>query len=277
MNVRAVLMLLISLVLAGAAAVAANRWMAERVQTTSTDPNLTGVVAASVEIPFGTKIDETMLKIVELPPKALPEQAFLEIEDVVGRVAAFALFKDEILLDGRVVEHLGGSALSAVVPEGMRAVTVRVNDVAGVAGFLLPGNRVDLIAIRRERGAPETRTLLENLKVLAVDQTTSPEKNEPVIVRAVTVEATPEQAEQIVKATQAGTVQFTLRNPLDGTRRTPEETAETDDAPPPPTADPPRSIRDERREMVVIIRGTNVSEAQFRSEQTQVVNVDYAR
>ena len=99
----------------------------------------------------------------------------------------------------------------------MRAVTVRVDDVVGVAGFLLPGNRVDVVASRLDQRTrlATTETILTNLKVLAVDQTASTDKNEPVIVRAVTLEMTPDQSEAIVKAKEEGTIQLTLRNPND--------------------------------------------------------------
>jgi pilus assembly protein CpaB len=94
---------------------------------------------------------------------------------------------------------------------------VRVNDVIGVAGFLLPSNRVDVVSTKRGSGNRNTvsKTIVENLKVLAVDQTVSSDKNDPVIVRAVTLEVTPKQAELIVKATEEGKVQLTLRNPMD--------------------------------------------------------------
>ena len=85
----------------------------------------------------------------------------------------------------------------------------------GVAGFLLPGNRVDVLATRREGKRAKASTVLEDIKVLAVDQTASPEKDKPVVVRAVTLEMTPEEAEVLVKSTQEGTLQLTLRNPLD--------------------------------------------------------------
>ena len=275
MKLRGLLMLLVSLVLAGAAAVSANRWMTSRLAVADVNDELSGVVAAATEIPFGTKIDASLIKLVELPPKSVPETAFTDPDEVIGRVAAFTLFQDEILLDGRVVEHVGGSALAAVVPEGMRAVTVRVDDVVGVAGFLLPGNRVDVIATSRSSGAnrgADSRTLLQNLKVLAVDQTTSPDKNEPVIVRAVTLEVWPEQAEAIVRATQEGKVQLTLRNPLDGTRSEPEV---ADDAEPAEAPAQPRLQLARQNQVVVVIRGTSISETTFGDERP--TPVDFAR
>jgi pilus assembly protein CpaB len=98
----------------------------------------------------------------------------------------------------------------------MRAVTVRVDDVVGVAGFLLPGNTVDILASRkRGQGRAITETILQNIKVLAVDQTASSESNEPVIVRAVTLEMKPTQAEVLFQARVEGSIQLTLRNPLE--------------------------------------------------------------
>jgi pilus assembly protein CpaB len=110
-----------------------------------------------------------------------------------------------------------GSTLAAVVSKDKRAVTVRVDDVVGVAGFLLPGNHVDVVATSKdEHGAAYVaETVLSNIKVLAVDQTASANSNEPVVVRAVTLEVTPAEAEILLKGKAAGSIQLALRNPLD--------------------------------------------------------------
>ena len=97
----------------------------------------------------------------------------------------------------------------------MRAVSVRVNDVVGVAGFLLPGNRVDVVAAYRDRQDTLSETVVQNVKVLAVDQSASNDKNEPVVVRAVTLEVSPTDAEKLILAEQRGSIQLALRNPLD--------------------------------------------------------------
>ncbi|MBK1718207.1 Flp pilus assembly protein CpaB [Thiocystis violacea] len=262
MNLRGLLVLLVSLALAGVAASSANRWMSSRLANAGGD--LSGVVAASADVPFGTQIDATLIKMVPLPREAIPASAFTDPKEVIGRVAATPLYKGEILLQGRVVEHLGGSALAAVVEEGKRAITVGVNEVVGVGGFLLPGNRVDLLAIRRQSGGDGSvsRTLLQNLKVLAVDQTTSPDKKDPVIVRSITLEVDPSQAEEIARATEDGKVRFTLRNPLDGNRldAKPEgtpglitENRPPAPQPPPPAEEPPAAMP----ETMVVIRGVN--------------------
>jgi pilus assembly protein CpaB len=120
-----------------------------------------------------------------------------------------------MLLAPRFADQGGGSALAAVVGENMRAVSVRVNDVVGVAGFLLPGNRVDVVAAYRDRTDTLSETVVQNVKVLAIDQSASSDKNEPVVVRAVTLEVTPEDAEKLILAEQRGSIQLALRNPLD--------------------------------------------------------------
>jgi pilus assembly protein CpaB len=111
----------------------------------------------------------------------------------------------------------GESALAAAVSKDKRAVTVRVDDVVGVAGFLLPGNRVDVVATRKDdrTGVVTSETILSNVKVLAVDQSTSTNSNEPVVVRAVTLEVTPSEGEVLLKGKAAGSIQLALRNPLD--------------------------------------------------------------
>lgn len=270
MRFRGVLMLLVSLALAGAAAVWANRWMADQLAAAADDAELSRVVAAAAQIPFGTKIDATHLKMIELPPESVPEGAFTDVNETLGLIAVQPIYPGEILIAGRIVETLGGSALAAVVEPGMRAITVRVDDVVGVAGFLLPGNRVDVIATRRGRGrgseGSEAKTLTENLRVLAVDQSTATDKEAPVVVRAVTLEATPHQAEEIVQWTQEGKVQLVLRNPLEGADQVAvadlgNEGADTDPAATAMLATVPRTLT------VDLIRGTELSSLTFDKAQ----------
>jgi pilus assembly protein CpaB len=211
-----VAMLLISLMMAvGASAVAMN-WLQERMVGRE-GPEESSVVVAALQIPFGQRVEAADLRLIQLPPQAIPKGSFKRIDDVAGRVASQTIYSGEVILQERVAEHLGGSALAAVLDHGKRAISVRVDDVVGVAGFLLPGNRVDVVSTKRTGGNREvhSETILTYIKVLAVDQIASPERDGPVIVRAVTLEVTPPQAERLVKATQEGKVQLTLRNPLD--------------------------------------------------------------
>jgi pilus assembly protein CpaB len=211
---RVLPMFAIALLLGLGAAWMANGWIQARIEPAEAG-TATTVVVAALEVPFGTKIESSHIRLAEWPIGSLPEGAFTSTDEVVGKIAKQAFFPGEILLEGRIAEHLGGSTLSSIIEPMKRAITVRVNDVIGVAGFLLPGNRIDILATRKEGKRAHTRTVLEDIKVLAVDQTASPEKDKPVVVRAVTLEMTPKDAEILVKSTQEGTLQLTLRNPLD--------------------------------------------------------------
>jgi pilus assembly protein CpaB len=120
-----------------------------------------------------------------------------------------------------LAEHLGGSTLASLIDKDKRAISVRVDDVVGVGGFLLPGNRVDVLATKKvgNNSNAVSETILEDLRVLAVDQTASTDKTQPVVVRAVTLEMTGEEAEILVKAQTEGKLQLALRNPLDNQKK----------------------------------------------------------
>jgi pilus assembly protein CpaB len=218
MNSRFLIMLIIALVLAGGAAFIAKRWTESlNVQTTeTTQQNTVPVYVAAVDIPFATRLEQTHFKLTLWPKENIPSGAFTQADiqadpnALIGKVTQREFYAGEILLKPQIKEHLGGSTLSALIQDGMRAMSVRVNDVVGVAGFILPGNRADIIASRG--GA--TYTLLKNIKVLAIDQVAS-KRDEPTVVKALTLEVTPRQAEILVKAMLEGSLQFTLRNPSD--------------------------------------------------------------
>ena len=244
---------LVALVMGTGAAWLANSWILNRtVPVAEATADVVPVVVAALEIPFGMKIEGAQIKTVTMPRSYMPEGTYSKVEDVEGMIAAQAIFPGEAVLKGKVAEHMGGSTLAAVVNPEMRAVTVRVNDVIGVAGFLLPGNRVDVLASRMENRRAQTRTLLQYVKVLAVDQTAATDQDDPVIVRAVTLEMTPEQAEELVKAREEGTIQLTLRNPVDETRRVEKNEPRPVRKVPAPTPS------------VTIIRGTQVNHAKVK-------------
>jgi pilus assembly protein CpaB len=199
-----------------------------------------------------------MVETIGWPKDSVPSGAFHDANEVVGKVANQKIIEGEAILKARAVGQAGGSSLAALIEPSKRAVTVRVNDVVGVAGFLLPGNRVDVLATREiDRNKAQTRTLLQDIKVLAVDQTAAPEKDKPVVVRAVTLEVDPREAELLVNATQEGSVQMALRNPGEAA---PVQTATVEPAPKPrvvvirqpPPAPPPG---------VTVIRQTQVGES----------------
>lgn len=226
----------------------ANRWL----ETTRLDPNRTAsaatipVVVAALQIPFAQKIEAAHIKTVAWPHENAPQGAFSDPAEVVGKVASQTIVPNEPVLRNRVVEYLGGSTLSAFIKPNMRAVSIRVNDVTGVGGFVLPGNQVDVIQTRKEG---ISHILLENIRVLAIDQEASPDKDKPAVVRAVTLELTPEQAEILVKATQEGVLHLALRNPLD------DKIIDRPETPQVAAVQPPIVREPKRRRMFTIIRG----------------------
>ena len=201
--------------------------------------------------------------IIDMPKDSAPPGSFTSTEDVIGKVTTQAIVSGEILMSVRFVAQGEGSTLAALVDKNMRAVTVRVDDVIGVAGFLLPGNRVDVVSARKENRRAITDTILRNIEVLAVDQTASADDSEPVIVRAVTLMVTPDQAELLVRGREEGSIQLTLRNPLEDE---PEVVVEEKPA---PVVQRKVAVRRAparpRQSTVTIIRGTNVSETKTTS------------
>jgi pilus assembly protein CpaB len=210
------------------AALFASRWLSGRMAAAEDGLGSTPVVVAAVEISFGARIRPEDLRAVAWPKDSVPEGAYRNADEVAGKYASAKLVPGEVVLRSRALSEVGGSALSGLIEPNKRAITVRVNDVIGVAGFLLPGNRVDVLATRVDDRRATTRTLLQNLKVLAVDQTqgAQADQDRPVVVRAVTLEMDPGEAEQLVAATEEGSVQLALRNPEDLTvARAPERIA----------------------------------------------------
>ena len=214
MKGRTFLMFFIALVLGISAAWLANNWVEDRIRPSSEGEG-TPVVVAALDIPFGQKIEQAHVKVVDWPSGNTPKGAFSDPLLLEGRIAKQSFLPGEVILEERIVEHLGGSTLASIVEPNKRAVTVRVNDVIGVAGFLLPGNRVDILITRQAGGRARTETILQDIKVLAVDQTASTDKDRPVVVRAVTLELSPSESELLVKSKSEGSLQLTLRNPLD--------------------------------------------------------------
>lgn len=262
MKQRGLFLIVVSLALAVSAAWVARNWVQARLINGGSVDQGQEVVVAAMEIPFGTKVEERHLKTISLPRNAQVGDHYQKLEDVVGLIALQKIISGAILLREQFADRNAGSTLAAIVKPDMRAVTVRVDDVVGVAGFLMPGNHVDVVAAHMENSRAETRTVLHDLNVLAVDQTASQDKDQPVLVRAVTLEVTPKQAEILVKAREEGRIQLTLRNPLDKSH---EDDAEmvADAAPPKAPAKkahvPQKATASSTNNGVTIIRGTNIN------------------
>jgi pilus assembly protein CpaB len=197
------------------AATIATAWMKSRIAAIETSgKSLTSVVAAARDVPMGKRVESDDVRVVKTSGEAAPSDAFHEIGEVVGQVARSPIYSGEVLMARRISGYAGGSALAAVLQPGMRAVTIRVDDVIGVGGFVLPENRVDVISAFETGGTPRAETIIRNVRVLAVDQRSDATADGPVVGRAVTLEVTPADAEKIAAARQRGSLQLTLRNPL---------------------------------------------------------------
>ena len=247
MNTRLILTVVISLALAAFAVKYANDWLTNRQATNQKATDLPVVVAAATDIPAGTKMEAMHLQMVGLPEESIPIGSYDAVDALIEQVASQTIYQGEILIKKRVAERPGTSALAAILPKGKRAITVPVNMVAGVSGFILPGSRVDLIT----SGGGRANTILQNIKVLAIGQTITREKNDPVTVSAVTLEVDPVQAEIIAKA---GNLRLTLRNPMDDVLV---------EAPTPAAETPPAPVVDEMEPYklyaIDVVRGTAVS------------------
>ena len=259
---RGLVLIFLSLLMAAGAAWVANVWVnGQLVTQASAEPNAHRVVAAALAIPFATKVEGRHLKYIQVPMDVMPTGAFMNFEEVEGKVSTTAIARGEILVNERFAAHERGSTLAALIDKEMRAITVRVDDVIGVGGFLLPGNTVDVLAARKVNQRAVTETILRNIKVLAVDQTAAANENEPVIVRAVTLEMTPEQAEVVVKARTEGTIQLTLRNPEASDYVAPEPKVA---APVRVVAAAPRTRPVVRDSAVTVIRGTEIEQTKTK-------------
>jgi len=210
-NKSALLMIVVSLVLGLTAVVVAAQWLGKQ-------PSLAtkSVVVAAREIQLGSALTADMLRVVEWPRGSLPDGVVEKKEDVDARVIKTTLQRNEPVLLNKLAPLGTKGGLSSVISDGKRAITVKVNEVIGVAGFALPGNLVDvMVNTKDEAEKPVSKIVLEQILVLAVAQEANRDETKPKVVSAVTLEVTPEQAEKLDLARSIGSLSLVLRNQLD--------------------------------------------------------------
>ena len=223
MNKRFVGVLMFAFVVASVASLLLYKMLVNRPQTAKAAPlATTQVVLASRDIEVGTVLKEDDVKLTA-SSSAVPQGAVLKVQDAVGRGVITPIFAKEPMIESRLAPKGAGGGLASMIPPGLRAVAVRVNEVVGVAGFVVPGMRVDVLisgtspAIESRLGTVE-RTLLQNLEVLSAGQDFKKDaEGKPILVQVVNLLVTPEQAEQLSLASNNTTIQLVLRNPLDHT------------------------------------------------------------
>ncbi|NIA00044.1 Flp pilus assembly protein CpaB [Massilia sp. CCM 8734] len=215
-NLKALGLIAFALLIGLVAAVYAAGWVSRQGGVT-----VNKVVVAAVDIDPGSKINAEMLSQLDWPAGATPPAAFKSAAELQDRIARVSILRGEPLLDGKLAPLGTKGGLSAVIAEGKRAMTVRVNDVVGVAGFALPGNYVDVMvnAQQEKSGAEEgkqiSKTVLERVLVLAVAQEAGRDDTKPKVVSAVTLELTLDDAEKLDLARSVGTLSLVLRNQVD--------------------------------------------------------------
>jgi len=184
--------------------------------------NLNNVVVAKVDIPLGTKLIPEQLAVVQFPHESVPDGTFDDVNKLVGRVAVINMKAREPITDSRLAAEGTAGGLSAMIPEGYRAMTVKVDVVVGISGFIQPGTMVDIVVVidpepNSSNQNPISKIVLQNIKVLAnggnIDQPHN--ERETNNVKAVTLQVTPEQAEKLAMAATEGKLQLVMRNQID--------------------------------------------------------------
>jgi pilus assembly protein CpaB len=178
------------------------------------------VVVAALDLQLGAEVKKEDLAVVKFPAGKTPDGFFSKPEEVIGRGLIVPIVKNEPVLKAKLASKEAGSGLPPVIPEGMRAVSVRVNEVVGVAGYVLPGNRVDVVATASptdSRADTTSKVVLSNVQVLTAGtrMEQNGDQSKPVQVTVVTLLVFPEQAERLALASTEGKIQLALRNPLD--------------------------------------------------------------
>jgi pilus assembly protein CpaB len=280
MNKRVLVILLSAFTIAAVCSylvyrVAGRRLMASQVNTSR-------VVVAATDIKLGTVLRDTDLSTTEISGP-LPKGAIVKRQDAIGRGVISEIYQDEPILESRLAAPGSGGGLAATISPGMRACAVKVDDVVGVAGFVTPGMRVDVLISGNPPGpanasdGPKVKTLLQNIQVLSAGTDIQKDaEGKPKQVQVVNLLVTPEQAENLSLASNLMHVQLVLRNPLDTQIAQPPGTvmanlfADKNSAPPKPrsTANPHPAFKPiSRFYLVQVFNGTKRTEEKFASNE----------
>ena len=255
MRTSTVTILAVAIAMGGSAAYLTRNWLKDQTRVSAAVQPAGTIVVAAESLAYGTAM--TPDNIVEIPwfSNALPEGAFAVKDDLLNggrRVVLSPLKRGEPVLRSKITGPGQRASLASLLDEGKRAVTVSVDDVRGVAGFVLPGDFVDIVIIADD-GSPKRQSysdiLLEHVKVLAIDQVASEGEGQPTVAKAVTVEVTKEQAQKILLATNIGKLSLILARPVESNpgpnRRVSEkDIGRTSPEPvrPPPAPPPPAPV-----------------------------------
>ena len=220
-RMRVFMVFVLAVTAGGALAFGTYNYVQQRPARTVSIPTRQVVVAAG-DLDIGAELRREDIRIIDWPANAVPASAISDPKDVIGRGLVLPVIENEPILPMKLASKEAGSGLPPAIPPGLRAVSVRVNEVIGVAGYVLPGTRVDVVATVSPSGQGADMTskvILTNVQVLAagtkIDRET--DKNKPMPVSVVTLLVNPEDAERLTLASTEGKIQLALRNPLDKT------------------------------------------------------------
>jgi pilus assembly protein CpaB len=213
-------MLVLALTSGVVAALLALRYLRERTTPLmASEPRKANIVLSARNLPVGALLTERDLKVVSWPGDAVPSGYIRSVKDAIGRGVITPVAENEPLLEAKVSTKDAGGGLSIIIKDGMRAVSVRVDEVIGVAGFVIPGTRVDvMLTLDKGPSRPQaiTKTLLQNVQTLAAGQSVTRDKEgKPQTVTVITVLVSPDDAELLALAAKEGRLQLALRNTLD--------------------------------------------------------------
>jgi len=216
---RVILVIVVATLLALLASVGVYRYLSEKGRAAEEARLQTvGIVVAVVDIPIGTTINVNQVAITAWPKALYPKDSFADPRYVVGRAVRRDFVRGEPIVASKLVPtDKGGGLLSFLVPEGKRAFSIRVNEVVGVGGFIVPYTKVDVILTTVPTGGKDkiSKVILENMQVLAAGQIVEQKENKPITVNTVTLSMTPEEAEKLALASNDGVIQLVLRNFMD--------------------------------------------------------------
>jgi len=216
---RVILVVVVAILLALLASVGVYRYLSETGRAVEEARLKTvAIVVATVDIPVGATINANQVAITAWSKDLYPKDSFSEMKSVVGRTVRRDFLRGEPIVESKLVPAgKGGGLLSFLVDEGKRAFTIRVNEVVGVGGFIVPDTRVDVILTTSPSAGSEriSKIILENMKVLAAGQIVEQKENKPITVNTVTLSVTPEEAEKLALAGNDGVIQLVLRNFMD--------------------------------------------------------------
>lgn len=285
MRTNNVIILLLALVMGGIAAFLARNWLQANSHVLSAAEPIGTIVVAAKPLGFGVAVAGDNVAEIPWAAKALPDGAFMTKEDLFKdgrRIVLAPLARNEPVLRSKVTGPGQRASLSSLLQEGSRAVTVRVDDVRGVAGFILPGDFVDVVLIKtddeRVRRENYSEILLQHVKVLAIDQLASERQEQPTVAKAVTLEVTSEQAQKILLATNVGKLSLILGKPGEagtessrriterdlGAPRAPDEPPVVRPPTPPPVVKPVQRLDD--TVTIAIVRGMKREEYAVRRD-----------